>query len=251
MNSEAAMPTFRTELDATKIDLLTSDDESSTSTNDRPYVCPTPDCTSRFRRKYTLRQHLKTHTGEQPYQCTVVSCGRRFSTSGNLARHRRLHMKTNIRCPVLTCTRVFTAHAKLQRHLRAHMGRTAYPCCFRGCTKSFTTSGNLLRHQRKHHIGHPIPFRPTPSWSGHAHPPGFEHISRPAADVAFEPLAPQQQFYHMHHQQHQHQYQPDGISQNDIADLLGCLFDRVDGSTGAEASAASSRPNNPSHQVSV
>ncbi|CAH0476019.1 unnamed protein product [Peronospora belbahrii] len=116
--------------------------------DERPFVCPIPSCSGRFRRKYTLREHIKTHTGEQPYECPIESCGRRFSTSGNLARHRKLHAIYKYQCPVVQCSREFKSREKLQRHLKTHT--TDLP---NTCGRTFSTGGNFSQHlqERRNH----------------------------------------------------------------------------------------------------
>lgn len=121
-------------------------------TKPRPFACPEPACSARFRRKFALREHVKIHTGEKPYLCTIKSCGQRFRTSGNYKRHKRLHAVKKFACHVKDCSRVFGKAESLSRHISGHLGRmTGFACPIDGCEKTFTTSGNAKRHMRTHH----------------------------------------------------------------------------------------------------
>ncbi|KAE8914059.1 hypothetical protein PF005_g25268 [Phytophthora fragariae] len=122
---------------------------------DRPFACPIPTCGGRFHRKFTLHEHMKTHTGEQPHECPVAGCGKRFSTSGNLARHRKLHSVRKLNCPTPHCSREFTSREKLMRHLKVHLAGTPHTCNIEGCGKTFSTAGNLTRHRRTRHNAPP------------------------------------------------------------------------------------------------
>ncbi|KAE9292033.1 hypothetical protein PF008_g25179 [Phytophthora fragariae] len=98
---------------------------------------------------------MKTHTGEQPHECPVAGCGKRFSTSGNLARHRKLHSVRKLNCPTPHCSREFTSREKLMRHLKVHLAGTPHTCNIEGCGKTFSTAGNLTRHRRTRHNAPP------------------------------------------------------------------------------------------------
>ncbi|KAL3673099.1 hypothetical protein V7S43_002394 [Phytophthora oleae] len=124
---------------------------------DRPFACPVPLCGGRFHRKFTLHEHMKTHTGEQPHQCPIQSCGKRFSTSGNLARHKRLHSLHKMECPVPGCMRIFTSKDMLAKHQKVHNGNSIHTCVVDGCGKTFSTAGNLTRHMKTQHRSVPLP----------------------------------------------------------------------------------------------
>ncbi|KAJ0394399.1 hypothetical protein P43SY_000100 [Pythium insidiosum] len=42
---------------------------SPTDNAPRPFACTEPGCNQRFKRKFTLKEHIKTHTGEKPFVC--------------------------------------------------------------------------------------------------------------------------------------------------------------------------------------
>ncbi|KAJ0394398.1 hypothetical protein P43SY_000099 [Pythium insidiosum] len=120
----------------------------------RPFACPEPGCFQRFKRKFTLKEHIKTHTGEKPFACPVASCGKTFTTSGNLARHKRLHpwLKPLI-CHVESCRRSFSSEEKLEAHVKSHYdGSRSHRCSYPRCGKDFSTAGNLTRHIKQQHL---------------------------------------------------------------------------------------------------
>ncbi|OQR82301.1 zinc finger protein 91-like [Achlya hypogyna] len=116
---------------------------------ERPYACTVAGCEKRFKRKFTLQEHLKTHTGIRPYTCPVEGCGRHFSTSGNLTRHTLTHnAEKPFACGWEDCAKRFCTREKLVRHLKTHVGLRPFECSV--CSKAFTTSGNLARHAKSH-----------------------------------------------------------------------------------------------------
>ncbi|GLE08835.1 hypothetical protein PINS_up020259 [Pythium insidiosum] len=119
----------------------------------RPFACPEPGCYQRFKRKFTLKEHIKTHTGEKPFVCPERACGKTFTTSGNLARHKRLHpwLKPLV-CSVAACGRSFSSEDKLEAHVKSHFdGSRSHRCLHPGCGKDFSTAGNLTRHIKQQH----------------------------------------------------------------------------------------------------
>uniref|UniRef100_M4BNG3 C2H2-type domain-containing protein n=1 Tax=Hyaloperonospora arabidopsidis (strain Emoy2) TaxID=559515 RepID=M4BNG3_HYAAE len=215
---------------------------------DRPFTCPVPTCSGRFHRKFTLREHLKTHTGEQPHQCPVERCGKRFSTSGNLARHRKLHAVHKLNCPTPQCSREFTDPEKLTRHLKVHLAGTSHTCTIDGCNKTFSTSGNLTRHCRtRHHCVPrgsvqgdgdaddsvpPLPIMRDFTWAESQEKelllPVNNHLSRmrrcPVVPGAMLVKAPMWYTTPVHDTTMSAGHQDSRLSDQDVRDLLDCLF---------------------------
>lgn len=69
---------------AVRLPLIVTSDE-------KPHVCPKPECSMRFKRQEHLRRHERTHTSERPYSCEI--CNKKFSRTDNLKSHRKTHMK--------------------------------------------------------------------------------------------------------------------------------------------------------------
>ncbi|EGZ23441.1 hypothetical protein PHYSODRAFT_483878 [Phytophthora sojae] len=186
---------------------------------DRPFACPVPLCGGRFHRKFTLHEHMKTHTGEQPHQCPIKSCGKRFSTSGNLARHKRLHSLHKMECPVPGCTRIFTSKDMLAKHQKVHNGNTIHTCVVGGCGKTFSTAGNLTRHMKTQHRSQQAAKVVSPVLTSQSPCDEF-----PIMDFDMMMFLPP-----VEEQQQQFSFlstpaQPDALSDEDLKDLLECLF---------------------------
>jgi uncharacterized Zn-finger protein len=189
------------------------------TTENRPFACTYPGCTRRFKRKYTLKDHMNAHTGEKPFVCPVSSCGKSFTTSGNLARHRRLHpwLDTPLPCLVDGCECVFPNDEKLQRHMLSHFDDSGeFRCEIGTCGRVFTTVGNLRRHIKQNHNDTPeaesLKVHPRPS-----------RIS-PAGDIAPVQAAPSGAALPAplpYSARVAHQLPSD----DEILDTLSCLFD--------------------------
>ncbi|OQR84444.1 hypothetical protein ACHHYP_13377 [Achlya hypogyna] len=86
---------------------------------ERRFGCHIPGCGKRFKRKFTLQEHLNTHTGARPYVCDYEGCQRCFSTHGNLNRHKFIHTgEKPFGCT--TCLKRFCTKEKLVRHVKTH-----------------------------------------------------------------------------------------------------------------------------------
>jgi uncharacterized Zn-finger protein len=120
----------------------------------RPHACPIEGCTRKFKRRFTLKEHVKTHSGEKAFKCPVPSCHKRFTTAGNLSRHKRLHpwLETTYECLIVGCGCTFASETKLERHMSmVHFGQSTHLCPHANCGGAFSTAGNLKRHLRRYH----------------------------------------------------------------------------------------------------
>uniref|UniRef100_A0A0P4WFQ8 BTB domain-containing protein n=1 Tax=Scylla olivacea TaxID=85551 RepID=A0A0P4WFQ8_SCYOL len=57
-------------------------------TEERPFPCPY--CPLRFKRRYTLQEHVRIHMGSRPYACR--SCGKTFTQRSSLLKHVRMRV---------------------------------------------------------------------------------------------------------------------------------------------------------------
>lgn len=64
---------------------------SSSSNEEKTFICPYPDCNKVYAKAGHLKAHVRRHNGDKPYVCDWVNCTWRFSRSDELSRHRRSH----------------------------------------------------------------------------------------------------------------------------------------------------------------
>ncbi|KAI0429971.1 transcription factor IIIA [Xylaria sp. FL1042] len=129
--------------------------------NERPFVCPYPDCDKDYIEEKHLKQHIKgSHTAERDHVCTHEDCGKKFMTATRLRRHQLVHEgQERFRCRDFPpCNQSFRKHQTLQRHIRTeHQHKPAFQCGHRidesspPCGQGFDTAGSLRRHQERDH----------------------------------------------------------------------------------------------------
>jgi hypothetical protein len=92
-----------------------------THTNDRPYVCTWPGCTSKFVQKSNLIRHLGVHTRERKFSCEF--CFLRFTQKVSLRYHvAAKHTNARpFRCTVEGCQSAFPTAAALNIHMVQHV----------------------------------------------------------------------------------------------------------------------------------
>lgn len=71
---------------------------------DRPFRCPEPGCSSAFRTRGVLVAHGRTHCNDRPFVCF---CGAAFKTKGVLVAHGRCHTRPPI-APLLPASTSIT-----------------------------------------------------------------------------------------------------------------------------------------------
>ena len=130
---------------------------SNMQSPERRFGCHIPGCGKRFKRKFTLQEHLNTHTGARPYVCDYDGCKRCFSTHGNLNRHKFIHTgEKPFGCT--TCLKRFCTKEKLVRHVKTHTnGLRAYaPADMTAFRKASTSTDDEGSHSDCSIDLHPI-----------------------------------------------------------------------------------------------
>ena len=87
--------------------------------NEKPFSCET--CGKTFKRKMSLRYHIKTHNGGVK-EFTCEECGKELSTKDSLTWH-----------------------------MNTHTGFKPYSCSF--CPRQFGQASSLVNHEKKHREG--------------------------------------------------------------------------------------------------
>ncbi|XP_073450657.1 uncharacterized protein [Aquarana catesbeiana] len=112
------------------------------SRGEKSYLCP--ECGQSFKRKDSLRRHVRLHSGET-FPCE--ECGKCFLQKYKLTEHLRNH--TGERLHTCTkCGKSFLQKCKLVRHLRTHSDGVPYTCP--ECGQSFNQKSDFWIHQRIH-----------------------------------------------------------------------------------------------------
>ena len=93
-------------------------------------------CDISFKKKDSLRKHVKTHNKEKPHQCSL--CNKVFKRKYNLIHHSStIHSEDRIIYQCTYCDKVFKKKGNLSQHQATH-----------------SSLGRKSRHQRK--TGNPI-----------------------------------------------------------------------------------------------
>lgn len=124
---------------------LLHEHESQHKEEERPYRCNQPNCTARFKDRYSVRSHVRIHSDQKRYKCRFCSQG--FHQRGNLKAHERCHTgEKPFVCP--HCGKAFAENGNLKSHIRFHTGERPYSCDY--CSKKFRTHYSHKIHVRSH-----------------------------------------------------------------------------------------------------
>ena len=136
----------------------------------KPFRCGYPECTKRYKHKYSLKEHINVHTGILRYECTHPECDEYFAYYSVLKKHIRTKHPTKkpFRCDIckqrFMHTENLKAHRKNMHSVRdeqkqpensdstdkwiMYSGDKTRPfkCGYEGCNKRSSKKSNLKMH---------------------------------------------------------------------------------------------------------
>ncbi|EJD01527.1 uncharacterized protein FOMMEDRAFT_21907 [Fomitiporia mediterranea MF3/22] len=120
----------------------------------RPMIA-CPECGREFQRnrKADLQRHMRIHTNEKPFVCPYPDCGKAFRQSSALKNHSNYHQRdTSFTCD--QCNMNFFDKPTFNRHVREkHELEYVFACSIVGCGKHFKRKPVFKQHmQDKHSI---------------------------------------------------------------------------------------------------
>ena len=113
------------------------------------YNCPLEGCSFSFKRKSTLREHVRDHSSKD---LSCPHCSQRFSVYRDRVRH--LEGLDVWKCRVDKCDKAFCTENRLREHYKSHKGkeykRPKNLLWCEICQKKFPTSRTLLVDSKRH-----------------------------------------------------------------------------------------------------
>lgn len=124
-------------------------DHLKTHRADRPFACPHDGCTTSFKDKNGLTQHLAcVHNQERKFACHV--CGKSYKLSTTLLAHIRVTHTFENCSQCEQCSRWFLNVNQLQIHInQVHLNLRPFPCDL--CGSSHKSQAKMYRHLRQMH----------------------------------------------------------------------------------------------------